>query len=211
MRNAIEKLQQEYAELFEGKEIRETEDGKFSVYDYLTVVTGYKNPREIFKRLCEQYPEVRTITENHKFPGRGQHETPVTNLLGLSFISKLLKSNDSKLHLESDVYIPRTEKQINKVLIEVYKDEQPCEQFYCEGYRIDLYLAKPRIAIECDEREHSCYNKKKELKREQLLRKSLGCSFVRFNPYVDKFNIGNVIYKVNQLLYKPISSALLTA
>jgi hypothetical protein len=90
MKNAIQKLQEEYAELFSGKEIRETEDGKYSVYDYLTVVTGYKNPRQILKRLQEAYPEVVSACDTFKFQGRGQQETPVTNRQGLLLIHGLL-------------------------------------------------------------------------------------------------------------------------
>jgi hypothetical protein len=94
MRNAIEKLQQEYAELFEGKEIRETEDGKFSVYDYIDVMTGSKNARIVFKRLCEQYPDVVTRCYDTIFPRRdgrkGTKSTPVTDRQGLLMIHGLL-------------------------------------------------------------------------------------------------------------------------
>jgi hypothetical protein len=94
MRNAIEKLQQEYAELFEGKEIRETEDGKFSVIDYLGTVTEYKNPYEIYNRLCTAYPDILDFCEDTIFPRRdgrkGTKSTPVTTRQGLLQIHGLL-------------------------------------------------------------------------------------------------------------------------
>jgi hypothetical protein len=90
VRNAIQQLQNDYAELFAGKEIRETENGKFSVYDYLRTVTEYKNPYDIYTRLCNQYPEVVEFCEDFQFPGKGQRNTPVTTRQGLLLIHGLL-------------------------------------------------------------------------------------------------------------------------
>lgn len=70
--------------------IRRTPDGKCSVYDLIAVVGGQKNPHEVWKRLCKQYPEVLTFCENFKFPGRGQRETPVIDREGWAYILGLL-------------------------------------------------------------------------------------------------------------------------
>ena len=93
-----------------------------------------------------------------------------------------------------------TETQIVRVLEAAFADCQPCPQFYCSGYRIDLYLAEPRIAIECDENGHKDYSQKKERKREQSIKSSLGCSFVRFDPYNPDFNLGSIVRQVRELL-----------
>jgi hypothetical protein len=94
MRNAIEKLQQEYAELFEGKYVRETEEGLFSVYDYIGLLTNTTNPSLIFNRMCSQYPELLSICKEYVFTRKngkkGNQKTPVTDRVGLLRILGLL-------------------------------------------------------------------------------------------------------------------------
>ena len=65
---------------------------RVSVYDVLGAVTGYAqdNRDKLFQRLCDQFPEVRTICTNFKFPGRGQRDTPVTDAEGITQIIMLL-------------------------------------------------------------------------------------------------------------------------
>ena len=62
-----------------GGEIRCTEAGQPSVFDMIRVIGGKKSPREAWKRLCEQYPEVVARCDGFKFPGRGQQVTPVAS------------------------------------------------------------------------------------------------------------------------------------
>ena len=49
---------------------------RVSVYDVLGAITGYapEDRHKLFQRLCDQFPEVRTICTNFKFPGRGQRD-----------------------------------------------------------------------------------------------------------------------------------------
>ena len=48
--------------------VRRTEDPvRMSVYDVIQTVTGQPNPRVIFSRFCEAFPEVVTQTANFKF------------------------------------------------------------------------------------------------------------------------------------------------
>ena len=70
--------------------IRRTEDGKISVYDLISVVSGQKSPREVWRRLTEQYPEVVTKCDNLKFKGAGQRNTPVTDKEGALYILGIL-------------------------------------------------------------------------------------------------------------------------
>ena len=65
---------------FEDDRIRQAiVDGKqiISVYDIIRVIGGQKNPKEVWKRLAEPFPEVVTKCDYFKFPGRGQRLTPV--------------------------------------------------------------------------------------------------------------------------------------
>ncbi|WP_143341898.1 hypothetical protein [Deinococcus indicus] len=61
--------------------IRRTADGQISVFDALEVM-GAKQPRVMWRRLVEAYPEVVTFCNNLKFPGAGQRLTPVTSEAG---------------------------------------------------------------------------------------------------------------------------------
>ena len=74
--------------------IRQTEDGKYSVYDYLRVCTEYKNPRDCYKRLCDNYSDVVGICDNVKMvrsDGKmSALATPVTDERGLLYIHGLL-------------------------------------------------------------------------------------------------------------------------
>ena len=63
-----------------------------SVINVISAVTG-KNSNDsavAFKRLCEKYPEVTSGCRNHKFPGKGQRDTPVANARGIWKIITLL-------------------------------------------------------------------------------------------------------------------------
>jgi hypothetical protein len=70
--------------------IRRTPDSRCSVFDLIAIVGQQSNPRQVWKRLKEQYPEVVTLCDNFQFPGRGQRGTPVTNREGWAYILGLL-------------------------------------------------------------------------------------------------------------------------
>jgi len=184
---------------FDGSEIRVTDDGRYSVFDVIAFC-GKKSQSEVWKRLCVHFPEVVATTEEFQFPGRGQRKTPVAKENVVLEILTFFGKAPGQSVFASDKFYPRTETQIIGVLVEAFSDCEPCPQFYCSGYRIDLYLAKHRIAIECDEQGHGHYNQKNERKREQAIKSALGCSFVRFNPYSDDFNIGRVIKQIRALV-----------
>lgn len=86
------------------------------------------------------------------------------------------------------------------ILSEIYKDYIPVSQYCCETYRIDLYLSKVKLAIECDEKNHKDRDKSYEMIRQADIEKRLGCKFYRFNPDHKEFNIGKVVYDINKLI-----------
>lgn len=69
----------------------------------------------------------------------------------------------------------------------------PERQFKIGSYMIDLYLPTERIAIECDEFNHTQYDQNRESARQEYIVKELGCRFIRFNPDDSNFSIFNVI------------------
>jgi hypothetical protein len=56
---------------FNDDEIRTTNDGRISLFDFIRVVGGQKSPHEVWKRLCEQYPEYSHILSDYSFGGKG--------------------------------------------------------------------------------------------------------------------------------------------
>jgi hypothetical protein len=105
-------------------------------------------------------------------------------------------ANDLGMHI---VY-PRKRSEYIHVLVLAFEDLYPIPEFSVHGYKIDLYLSKVNIAIECDEYNHVNYSESNEIKREAIIKNALGCSFVRFNPDAKKFNIGSVIKQIRDLV-----------
>ena len=59
-------------------------------------------------------------------------------------------------------------------------------------YRIDLYLPDYRLAFEVDENGHKDRDAQYERCREEFIRRTLGCDFLRVNPDASDFNIFKV-------------------
>tara|TARA_R110002110_G_scaffold406959_1_gene627473 strand:- start:320 stop:1075 length:756 start_codon:yes stop_codon:yes gene_type:complete len=58
-------------------QIRVTSNGQPSVFDMIKTLGGKKNPRDCWASIVECHPEVVGKTDNFRFPGPGQRETPV--------------------------------------------------------------------------------------------------------------------------------------
>lgn len=86
------------------------------------------------------------------------------------------------------------------ILEAAFEDLYPVKEFKVSNYRLDLYLAKANIAIECDENNHKQYSEEKEIERQNIIKAFLGCKFVRFNPDSKNFNIGKVIKEVRDCI-----------
>jgi very-short-patch-repair endonuclease len=74
-----------------------------------------------------------------------------------------------------------------------------------KDYKIDLYLQKSKLAIECDEHDHYGQEYEDELlKREEDISKGLGCRFLRFNPQEPDFNVGEVINVIFHYIFNKL-------
>jgi very-short-patch-repair endonuclease len=72
----------------------------------------------------------------------------------------------------------------------VFADEEMIEQYQVGNYRIDLYFPKYKIAIECDEMHHDQkINQINDKLREQYIKEKIGCSFIRYRPSDDIFQV----------------------
>ena len=75
---------------------------------------------------------------------------------------------------------------------QVFHGKLMVTQYFCCGYRIDLYFPKERVAVECDESFH-CHQADVDIKRQAALTSVLECKFVRFRPQCANFQISQVI------------------
>jgi very-short-patch-repair endonuclease len=62
-------------------------------------------------------------------------------------------------------------------------------QFAVDDYHVDVYFPKYNIVVECDERDHTGYNKVQDAVRTRFIDESLKCKWVRFNPNASDFDI----------------------
>jgi len=83
------------------------------------------------------------------------------------------------------------------------------DEYYVEfnkryfGHKVDLYLKDLNIAIECDEIGHEERDKWDEEWRENKIKETLGCKFIRFNPNDPNFNTGDVINQIfSEIIHK---------
>lgn len=79
-------------------------------------------------------------------------------------------------------------------------DIQCLEQYYVDGYRIDLYIPCYRIAVECDEHDHKNYDSEKDNQRTNTITQKLNCKWVRFDPYNKSFSIECVICDIYRII-----------
>jgi very-short-patch-repair endonuclease len=83
-----------------------------------------------------------------------------------------------------------------KGIIECYR------QYIMGSYRIDLYFPKYKLAVECDEYNHSDRDIHKEKERETYI-KSLGNILIRYNPNMPNFDISNVLRDIHKVILNP--------
>ena len=93
-----------------------------------------------------------------------------------------------------------TEEEVMQDISKALAALGPIRQFAIGSYRIDLYLSKPKIAMECDENGHRAYEQQAEMQRQTFIEEQLGCTFVRFDPYAPGFSVLETISRVVEKL-----------
>ncbi len=86
-------------------------------------------------------------------------------------------------------------------LVHAFADLEPKTQYsVCDKkYRVDLYLMKANIVVECDENGHTSYCTVAELKRTRDITKELqNCQWERYDPYRHGFHIGKTIFSIRE-------------
>ena len=88
-------------------------------------------------------------------------------------------------------------------ILEAFKGHEMVEQFQVDGYRVDLYFPRHKLAIECDEFGHEDRDIAYEVKRQNHIENKLSCAFIRYNPDSTDFNIFKVINRIMNAV-KPV-------
>jgi hypothetical protein len=76
--------------------------------------------------------------------------------------------------------------------------EDPKQEFVITqpNFRIDLYLKKSKLAIECDEIGHTYESPIRRKSRQKAIEDKLNCRFLRFNPHDIDFDIGKILDRI---------------
>lgn len=81
-----------------------------------------------------------------------------------------------------------------------FPDVEMFTQFKVGQYRVDLYIQKYNLVIECDEFNHRDRDPQKEKDKEEFIKTELLCKFIRFNPDCKNFSIFTVISKIHKVI-----------
>ena len=117
-----------------------------------------------------------------------------------------LKRNNLGFRLH-DV-INTKEQTVLKSIKDAFEGEDMQTQYSVLGYRIDLYFHKHKLAIEVDELGHADRNLGNEIERQKVLKKELGCVFIRINHDKESFNIFKEINKIHRNIEKSTKKSL---
>lgn len=89
--------------------IRATQDGRYSVYDTIEVLADKRNPRETFKRMCDEFPScchAQVTTSNFPAPVNVQHsfanKEDILYIIGLlpGAVGRAYREDAAKVMLE---------------------------------------------------------------------------------------------------------------
>lgn len=188
-----------------------------SVIDVIAAAIKSKTPQSCWRDLKRSHPDLASRTKLHKFPGQGQRPTPVAPAELIEFIVRAVVANARQSSAEKrealatfgysaapqlDVHRRFTELEICADLIKAFGSLDPVRQYIVGRYRIDLYLRRVKLAIECDEHGHRKYSSDAEAARESFIVSREGCRFVRFDPYAPGFCTLQLIGQIVALLHR---------
>lgn len=191
------------------------EESKFKFTKSLDDLIPYltKQKHNLVKHLLKNYKEnYHFIIINHsqcKIKGKHGGQNKITYML-TEFAYELLK-NSFNLRNRYIVNMSETVKSINigmcienqtiGFIANSFDTIMQCErQFGFNQYKVDLFFPQIKLIIECDENNHKDRCIIKERERENYLL-SLGNSLIRFNPNDSKFELSNVLKKINKFIF----------
>ena len=163
-----------------------------------------KNSRDALSSLDEEDKASVGIPDTSSSTRKSITMT-VVNESGIKrLVSKSRKPQARELakQLGLECYFSPIEADCLRIIQSAFQHLKPIQQFQISDYKIDIYFPEHKIAVECDENDHSAYNKREEIIRQNQITKLLGCQFIRFNPNEKGFNIGKVINNIFLAVYQ---------
>jgi very-short-patch-repair endonuclease len=98
---------------------------------------------------------------------------------------------------------PRKEHEHLEAIEKTFSEVKMYKQFRVGRYRVDLYIEEYNLVVECDEYNHTNYNRREEEERELFIKSELGCcDFIRFNPDAKEFSIFSVLGDIHKHILK---------
>jgi very-short-patch-repair endonuclease len=160
--------------------------------------------RTTWAELKPWFNETISSCSEIKVPSNWQPHTVFISEMGLKIlVTKTRITNVNKIKQFIDLFkldlnvVPLGKEQSTiSAIIDACFDYQCIPQYSVLNYRIDLYLPKIKLAIECDEFNHKAYDSDVEQKREREIREYLNCKFFRYNPDDKNFNVFRMIGQV---------------
>ena len=190
---------------YRGQNIRNVMiDGKqWFVAKDVAKILEYKDPETTILRSTSKEDRMSRAARS----GNHLYNMALINKHGLEeLISKSTMPNalDIAKKLGINVnHILNTRKEQDSIhaILKTFKGENMLTQYSVGTYRIDLYFPDYKLAIECDEYDHSDRDQEYEQTRQHYIEDKLGCKFIRYNPDSKNYNIFNVLNKI----YKEMS------
>lgn len=148
------------------------------------------------------YPDYMVKMRKMETNG-GEQDGKFLTLLGLyRILTRTRKpvsidfANDLGIKIEKRKFTC-TETDCIECIKKAFKGEEMIEQYAVGKYKIDLYIPKYNLVIECDENRHN-YIVEADANREENIYELLdGCWFIRFYPDKKDFNIFKVINDIH--------------
>lgn len=147
-----------------------------------------KNIDDEDKITAKKLRKLENIKEIEKLKGEQPH-TIFINFNG--FRNILIKSRKpisiplaKKFNIDLLTKIQCKEAQVLNYVIQLCKIKNIIYdlQFSCGDYSIDMYIHKYKLAIEIDENNHNDRDPEYEKNREEFIKNTLNCKFIRFDP-----------------------------
>lgn len=160
-------------------------------------ILGANNTTSAINRLPEHLKKKAKIS--HPQSSSKKIKVNLINKKGISYLVSSSRKPEAKLLAKKLNYYLITSKEQDtlETVIKAFEGLVDYKTQYSVGrYRIDLYIPEFKIAVECDEYNHKDRNRKKEIKREDFIKRKLNCKFIRFSPDDPNFNIGEIINEI---------------
>lgn len=166
------------------------------------------------RSLISRYPEVDKKKVRRSTRGGPQQVVYISEaaVKRLCIYSRKLVPDELAVYLNIAVH----ETKYNSVegdtiakIMSTFCGEEMVPQYAVNNYRIDLYFPKYQIAVECDEEHHKRYKAKDE-EREAYIKQKLGCTFVRYEPHDENFQMEAVCNRIFREIMNSITGSRAT-